>query len=831
MKQNDTSVRGLPPEPLIEAGVACVNPIWMQRQGINLLDILHIQLKNHIGDDRANDSDADALDVCSSFVTAASIWPLAAVPDGYVALDDGSLKSLRIEAADLQTDILRSSTPRKKSSAKKKAKQKARAGARERERDDGTHTPRSTPRRPRTSQTYTTPPPNHATPDRNAVATPLVNVTLTCLGAGLSIPEARSVVLSPTREIEVMGCESVELMIRAIMNGRFVVCGVCVHVTVLGRDETLDVVSVDDASETNLDSVKRFTVNSRVHVFPRGFIEERKNRDVGVAGLDCVVKELEALAKRAFPLGGEDDRESENLSARIPRGVLLFGPPGTGKTLLATSLSAKLNTNLEFICAPEILALSSSEAIRRVEEIFDRARRRKPCVVVLDEVDILTPRRDAPDIQNVQRKTTAALLAILDGHDTDLRGIVVIGTTNRAEALDPAMRRAGRFDREIELPIPDSNARFEILHMLTQTARQSGRLGIADEDMRSFARLCYGYVGADLHSLWRETARLALTRGSNSTIETEDFHLALRTTRPTALREIAVDIPTTKWSDIGGMAEAKKRLQEAVEWPLSPEGARLFASFSIQPPRGILLFGPPGCSKTLLARAVACESRANFISVKGAELLSKWVGESEKAVRSIFRRARQSAPCVIFFDEIDALATSRSFISGGAQKRVVAQLLAEMDGIETSRTSENRVVVIAATNRPDTLDEAFLRPGRIDVQIYVGLPDSDGRLAILNVHTRHMPLAQDVRVDELAEETEGYTGAEVAAVVREAGLVAMERDVECADLVTMSDLEEALGRVGPRTPREVVEYFDKYVGALQGRGGRNLVLGSISKKI
>lgn len=631
--------------------------------------------------------------------------------------------------------------------------------------------------------------------------------------------------------LEAARTDEYSVMVETALVGRVLVRGMRVLFSLLGVDVPFEVVEVEGGEKIDNVLVGRCDQRTRIQFVGESGKIESEGGEAGVevlesiGGLHSQSEELFSLARAAFSDGDRQCERQESLiseQAKKPRGALLYGPPGTGKTLLACATAIALRAQVEVVCGPEMLGDYSGEAVAKVEACFARARRKRPCVVVLDEVDTIAPKRDAAETDNVQRKITATLLALLDGTDESaLDGVFVVGTTNRPEIVDTAMRRAGRFDREIEVGVPDARARGEILTKMCAKARKSGRAEVTAEEVLEIGRISYGFVGADLSALWREAASVALRRGKDAQIKEADMRQALRMIRPSALREVSVEIPTTRWNDIGGKTEAKRRLREAIEWPLSARGAALFASLGVGPPSGILLFGPPGCSKTLLARAVATESRANFISVKGAELLSKWVGESEKAVRAIFRRARQTAPCVVFFDEVDALAGRRSAVSGvSAQARVVAQLLAEMDGIE--RDEEDlckRVVVIAATNRPDYLDEAFLRPGRIDTQIYVGLPDMEERRAILEVHTGRMPLGGDVDLDWVAEEgvTGGFSGAEMAAVVREAALAAMERDVEGVQALEMKDFEKALRRVTARTPKEVTEFFCEYMRKVDGQ--------------
>lgn len=749
-------------------------------------------------------------------------WPLDGIAEGFLALDENSLNCLGFDPEKLVPPQA-STSPRVN---KKKGKKKTTPRRRRPSLGDDAH-----PERSRNGvedrnnvNTNPSPPETHAN-----YSSPPSLIISKCNG----VTSARAVALACDTNLDFIYSDEYIAMVSAELLGRVLGVGMVISTSAVGEPLTLVVHSTTPAvtDESSPATPVRFTKNSKLDILQSNTESSEDQRKCHprrkLGGLDCQATELRKLAVAAFESSSEsrfpDSRlkpATENRNQRLI-GALLYGPPGTGKTSLACSLATECCAHLEIICGPELLGDAYGDGIRTVKAAFSRAKARQPSVVLLDEVDAIAPRRDAPNTDSIQRKLTGTLLTILDDpDDSKLAGIFVIGTTNRPDAIDPALRRAGRFDREIEVPIPDATSRLDILISLTATAADAQRLEISDLDLEKVASICYGFVGADLAALWRETVAIALKRGKSPKVLVDDFRRALKVIRPSGLREVAVEIPFTKWDDIGGMETAKRRLQEAVEWPLTRNGAALFASIGITPPKGILLYGPPGCSKTLLARAVATESGANFISVKGAELLSKWVGESEKAVRNIFRRARHAAPCVIFFDEIDALASSRSLTAGAsAQARVVAQLLTEMDGIDTPGLDQ-RVVVIAATNRPDCLDSAFLRPGRIDVQIYVRLPDKEERLSILRVHTRETPLAEDVDIDNLASDvaTRGFSGAELSALVREAALTAMQKDVEGASHVCMDDFMVALSQVKPRTPPALVEFFDRYFEALEGKG-------------
>ncbi len=462
----------------------------------------------------------------------------------------------------------------------------------------------------------------------------------------------------------------------------------------------------------------------------------------------------------------------EKLGIEAPKGILLYGPPGTGKTLLAKAVANESNAHFISISGPEIMSKFYGESEARLREIFKEAKEKAPSIIFIDEIDSIAPKREEVTGE-VERRVVSQLLSLMDGLES--RGkVIVIAATNRPNAIDPALRRPGRFDREIEIRVPDKKARLEILQIHTRNMPLA-----PDVNLEKIANMTHGFVGADLEYLCKEAAMKCLRRVLpelnleeekippevlNKLIVTmDDFMEALKEVTPSAMREVYIETPDVRWSDIGGLEDVKRQLQEAVEWPLKyPE---LYKKLGHTMPKGILLHGPSGTGKTMLAKAVATESEANFISVRGPELLSKWVGESERGVREVFRRARQAAPCVIFFDEIDSIAPVRG-IGGDSMvtERVVSQLLTEMDGIQ----SLQGVVVLAATNRIDMVDPALLRPGRFDKLIYVGMPDKYARQKILEIHTKNKPLAEDVRLDKIAEMCEDFSGADVAAVANTA---------------------------------------------------------------
>ncbi len=505
----------------------------------------------------------------------------------------------------------------------------------------------------------------------------------------------------------------------------------------------------------------------------------------------------------------------QRLGIEPPKGVLLHGPPGCGKTLLARAVANESEANFLSINGPEIMSKFYGESEARLREMFQQSEKNAPSIIFIDELDAIAPKREEVTGE-VERRVVAQLLALMDGLGG--RGnVIVIGATNRPGALDPALRRPGRFDREIEIGVPDKKARYEILQIHTR-----GMPLAEGVDLKKLAETSHGYTGADLAALCRETAMKALRRYlPEINLEDErvppdilekmeilmvDFTNAYREVTPTAMREVYIEVPAVHWDDIGGLEEVKEELREAVEWPMkNPE---MFSRMGIRPPKGILLFGPPGCGKTLLARGVATESEANFITIKGPEVFSKWVGESEKAIREVFRKGRMASPAVIFFDEVDSLVSRRGLGYGdsGVSERVISMLLTEMDGIITL----GDVVVIAATNRPDILDPAILRPGRFDRLIYVPQPDEKSRLKILEIYTENMPLTKDVDLLHLATITKNYSGADIEALCREAALNALRKDVK-AQQVGLADFQEAMKKIGPSISPDMESWYKNFI--------------------
>jgi transitional endoplasmic reticulum ATPase len=502
-----------------------------------------------------------------------------------------------------------------------------------------------------------------------------------------------------------------------------------------------------------------------------------------------------------------------HLGIEPPKGVLLYGPPGTGKTLLAKAVANESGAHFISISGPEVMSKWYGESEKRIREIFAEAEKNAPSIIFIDEIDAIAPKREEVTGE-VERRVVAQLLAMMDGLKS--RGkVIVIAATNRENAIDPALRRPGRFDREIEIGVPDQKGRKEILQIHTRNMPLA-----KDVDLEWLSAITYGFVGADLEALCKEAAMASLRRAlpgiswkkmtelpaeliEKLKVTGDDFKTALKLVSPSAMREVMIETPNVKWSDIGGLENVKQMLKEVVEWPLKHPQA--FKRMGIKPPKGVLLYGPPGTGKTLLAKAVATEAGANFISIKGPEIYTMWVGESERKIRDVFRRARQVAPAIIFFDEIDAIAPRRGIEVGTrVSETVVSQILTEMSGMEEL----HNVVVIAATNRPDIIDPALLRPGRFDRQILVPAPDLKARLEILKIHTRNMPLAKDVDIKRLATEMDGYTGADIEAVCREAGLNALRENINAKE-VKKKHFSAAMKKIRPSVTPKLMEFYSK----------------------
>ena len=633
----------------------------------------------------------------------------------------------------------------------------------------------------------------------------------------VQVVEAEAITLAPTRETHLVG--GARFILR-ILEGRPVAKGQNIRVETVNNPISFVVLSTKPLGPVVV------TRNTQINLREKAAIAESAAGSVTYEDIGGLQREL-GLVREMIELPLKHPELFNKLGIDPPKGVLLFGPPGTGKTMIARAVASETDANFISVSGPEIVSKYYGESEQKLREIFEEAQRNAPTIIFVDEIDSIAPKRDEV-VGEMERRIVAQLLSLMDGLAS--RGkVIVIAATNRPNSIDEALRRGGRFDREIEVGIPDSDGRLQILYVHTR-----GMPLEKDLELKEIAAVTHGFVGADLSSLCKEAAMHALRRllpelkiddvedeippefMDKLEVTRRDFDEALKNIEPSAMREVFVEVPHVKWDDIGGLEGAKQELAEAVEWPLKYPA--LFETVNTKPPRGIMLFGPPGTGKTMLAKAVATESEANFISIKGPELLSRYVGESERAVRETFRKARQAAPTIIFFDEIDSMASERgSSVDAHATERVVSQILTEIDGVEELKD----VVIIAATNRPDIVDPALLRPGRFDRLIYVRPPDKPSRKKIFNIHLADKPLAKDVDVEELAEMTEGYVGADLESICREASMLAL-REVITPGLSQEEALKKAEGikitydhflkaksRVKPTTSRSAMNFYEQ----------------------
>ena len=636
----------------------------------------------------------------------------------------------------------------------------------------------------------------------------------------ISAKNAEKITFSPTEELRLQGGEE---YLGKMMEGRVFAKGDVLTLNVMGNKIDLvvtsfapsgDAVMMSTATEVKISEKRASSTDMEV--------PQVSYDDLG--GLSNEVAKIREMIE--LPL--RHPELFKRLGVEAPKGVLLHGPPGTGKTMLAKAVAGETSSNFISLGGPEIMSKFYGESEGKLREIFKEAEENAPSIIFIDEIDSIAPKREEVTGE-VERRVVAQLLSLMDGLNT--RGkVVVIGATNRPNSIDEALRRPGRFDREIEIGIPDRNGRLEILQIHTRGMPLSD-----DVDLPKLADRTHGYAGADISALCKEAAMAALRRVlpqvdletdeipvdilDQISVTKDDFKEALKDLQPSALREVLIEKPNVKWEDIGALESAKQELKEAVEWPL--KFGKVFEHMNAKPPKGILLYGPPGTGKTMLAKAVATESEANFIAVKGPEFLSKWVGESEKAVRETFRKARQASPCVIFMDEIDSIVPQRG--TGGdsnVTERVISQMLTELDGLE----SLNDVVVIATTNRPDIMDPALLRPGRFDKSIFIGPPDRESRISILKIHSAGKPLADDVRIEDLADKTDGCTGADIAAICNEAVMTAVRRLVKDGKVpddeeinnckVEMKDFLSAVDKFGPQAVQKLKDYGQSAKGEI-----------------
>ncbi|MEA2046750.1 MAG: CDC48 family AAA ATPase [Euryarchaeota archaeon] len=619
---------------------------------------------------------------------------------------------------------------------------------------------------------------------------------------------AEKIVFAPTVPLRITGGEE---YLRRYLEGRVLTKGDIIEIGVMGRKIELVATKISPSADAVI-----MTDRTRVEVSEKPAKEVKAVPRVtyeDIGGLGTEIKKVREMIE--LPM--KHPELFERLGVEAPKGVLLHGPPGTGKTLLAKALASETSSHFQTLSGPEIMSKYYGESEQKLREIFKEAEEEAPSIILIDEIDSIAPKREEVTGE-VERRVVAQILALMDGLESRGR-VVVIGATNRPDALDPALRRGGRFDREIEIGVPNKEARREVLQI-----HMRGMPLAEDVDVAKLAEITHGFVGADLAALAREAGMRSLRRIlpeldlevesipaeilNKIEVTNEDFLDALREMEPSAMREVLVESPNVHWEDIGGLNDVKQELIETVEWPLSYP--KLFEHMAAKPPKGIMLYGLPGTGKTLVAKAVATESQANFISIKGPEFLSKWVGESERAVRKTFRLARQAAPTVLFFDEMDAIAPARGSGLGDSHvtERMISQILSEMDGLEAL----HNVVVIAATNRPDIIDPALLRPGRFDRMIEIGMPDQEARQEILKIHTADRPLAEDVNLEDIARRADGYSGADLAAICDEAVMLAIreyvldgkpQEDEEIGKYkIDKKHFEEAIKKVKPSKAEE-----------------------------
>jgi transitional endoplasmic reticulum ATPase len=637
---------------------------------------------------------------------------------------------------------------------------------------------------------------------------------------------ANRIVLAPPEGNSIQfGGEAEEMVKRQIMK-RSIVKGDIIPVMstmahpFLGRvvtGQTIPLVAI----EAEPDGILSIAESTEIKLREKPVILEVTGTGITYEDIGGLSDEIQRL-REMIELPMKHPEVFERLGIGSPKGVLMYGPPGTGKTLIARAVANESGANFFSIAGPEIMSKYYGESEQRLRELFEQANKDAPSIIFIDELDSIAPKRE--DVTGeVERRVVAQLLTMMDGLEE--RGqVVVIGATNRIDAIDPALRRPGRFDREIEIGVPDRNERFEILQIHTRGMPLSDNV-----KLNEIAERTHGFVGADISALAREAAMKALRRYlpqikldeavprellNSMQVTDYDFEAALKEVEPSAMREVLIEIPEISWNDVGGLVSARQEIIEAVEWPLKrPEK---FERMGIRPPKGILLYGPPGTGKTLLAKAVANESSANFISIRGPQLISKWLGDSEKAVRDIFKKARQVAPSILFLDELDAIAPIRGMdIGSKASERVVNQLLTELDGIETL----NNVVVIAATNRPEIVDPALIRSGRFDRLVFIGPPDREGRIEIFKIHLKNLSdekkLSDDVIIEELADLTENYVGADIESLCREAVMLALREDFNIKK-IEMRHFRAALKKVRPALVEGMIEYYEKLQEQFKG---------------
>lgn len=610
-----------------------------------------------------------------------------------------------------------------------------------------------------------------------------------------------------------------EVLLKCCNEQRILLVGNRISVPYYGKHLTFKVLKISTGSSEydtppcattdSLESIRLFKAEYQtkwtVHETKKPSAEIKTHTE-NIGGYEDLIEELKDVLD--ISLGKYNTIQGFSVN----KALLLHGTPGVGKSQIAKALIAQSTVKSFVVHSSDIYAKSAGETEKRLTDIFEQAKQNAPCIILLEDIDALCPRRSSSSTEH-ERRVLSQLTSLLDDVQGSNNSVVLLATTSKLDLVDSSLRRPGRIDREFEVPVPTPSTRVAIIKTLLSKLPNS----LSQEEVWKVARVTHGFVAADLYGLCSQGFVNAVKRLHKSEelvnpdevrVTLQDITRALSITKPSAMKEVLVEVPDVRWTDIGGQHELKLKLKQAVEWPLRHPEA--FVRMGITPPKGVLMFGPPGCSKTMIAKALATESGLNFLSIKGPELFSKWVGESEKAVREVFRKARQVAPSIIFIDEIDAIGGERSSTENSSgsnvQERVLAQLLTELDGV----TELGDVTVVAATNRPDKIDKALLRPGRLDRIIYVRLPDYKTRQEIFDIKLKRMPVAEDVNVQDLVELTEGYTGAEIQAICHEAAINALEEDLN-AEIITKTHFKAALSIVTPRTPTWLINLYDDYV--------------------
>ncbi|MFX0031627.1 MAG: CDC48 family AAA ATPase [Candidatus Hodarchaeota archaeon] len=630
----------------------------------------------------------------------------------------------------------------------------------------------------------------------------------------VKVVPAQSIVLAPT-SVKMKVNPRFETFVKRKLNNYPLTLDDYIYISIgISREIAFKVISLRPEGFCEIKPETQLHISEHITEEEERGAEYVTYEDVG--GLDREIQRVREMVE--LPL--RHPSLFKRLGIDPPKGVLLRGPPGCGKTLLARAVANESEAHFISINGPEIMSKFYGESEKKLRKIFEEAEEKNPSIIFIDEIDAIAPKRETVTGE-VERRVVAQLLALMDGLHSRGR-VIVIGATNRPNSLDSALRRPGRFDREIEIKVPNEKGRREIFQIHTRNMPLDKKVSL-----KEYANITHGFVGADISAVCREAAMSALRRYlpeidlesemidpellEKIVVTKEDFDEALKEVTPSGIREVFVEIPNVTWAQIGGLNELKQKLIEAVDWPLSHP--KIFSRMGINPPKGILLYGPPGCGKTLLARAVASESKANFISIKGPELLSKYVGESEKAIREVFRKARMSAPCIIFFDEFDSIAPSRGRYTSdsGVSEKVLSQFLTELDGLEINKD----IVVIAATNRPDILDPALIRPGRIDRILLVPAPEETERIEILKLFTENMPII-DLNLDELNKQLKGFSGADIETLCREAAMIALRENIK-AKKVTFEHFEKAREAVFPSITSDIITWYEKFGERLKNR--------------